>query len=183
MRGLTRESVRSFRLGFVGAEPAAGHDDYVNRLSIPYVTRAGLVTIRYRAIVDGHKPKYINPAKDPNRLYNPEAFFQRSSWIAICEGEIDTITATQCGIPAVGVKGVDSWEKWFSRPFKGYRVCILADGDPEDAVTGRRPGRELVRRIQEDLPEAVPFYMPEGDDVNSYVLKYGAEGLRKKIGV
>ena len=35
----------------------------------------------------------------------------------------------------------------------------------------------------DDLPEAVPFYMPEGFDVNSFYMKHGAEGLRAKIGL
>jgi DNA primase len=185
-RGLTPESARSFRLGVVVERPPAGHENYVGRLSIPYITRAGIVSIRFRRlppVEDG--PKYLSATNDPPRLYNVLDFFKPSDTIAICEGEIDTQTASAlCGIPSVGVQGVENWKPYFRRPFKGYkRVLILADGDPIDAKTGKRPGEELARVILRDLEEARPVYMPEGEDVNSIVCKYGPSALRDLAGV
>lgn len=185
-RGLTPESVRCFRLGLVGSEPLAGHEAFWGRLSIPYVTRAGLTTMRYRVVPPNTADsKYLSAGSDPPRIYNPEAFFVQSSWIAVCEGEIDTITANAlAGIHAVGIQGANNWREYFARPFRGYRrVYILADGDPVDAKTGKRAGAELAAKIMADLPDALPIYMPEGHDVNSFVLEHGAAALRAKIGL
>lgn len=185
-RGLTSENARSWRLGLVGDEPLAGHEWFKHRLSIPYITRAGLTTIRYRVIPPRtSNSKYMSTKDEPPRMFNPEAFFRPSSWIAIAEGEIDTITAqTLAGIHTVGVPGVSSWSAWWARPFRGYkRVYILADGDTEDSTTGKRAGEELAFAIMRTLPDAVPIYMPEGHDVNSFVMEQGPEALRAKIGL
>lgn len=184
-RGLTPESARSFRLGLVGVKPPAGHEKFVGRLSIPYIARSGVVSIRFRALPGNTGSKYLSADNDPPRIYNVADFFLPSRIIAICEGEIDTMTASHLvGIPAVGVQGVANWKSYFRRPFKGYdEILILADGDPVDAVSGKRPGEELARKIMEDLPDARPVYLPEGDDVNSFVVKHGPDALRARIGL
>lgn len=122
-------------------------------------------------------PKYLWPSID-RRMFNTPALDLPSDYIAVCEGEIDAITASQCGLPAVGIPGVSSWQDWWSSPLAGYdAVYVLTDHDDSGAGAG------LARKISMSLPQARTVMMPEGHDVNSLVLSEGTEALRALIGL
>jgi len=53
------------------------------------------------------------------------------------------------------------------------------DSDRDD---GSNPGAELAARIMKDVPQAVRVSLPAGEDVNSTILKYGAEHFAELIG-
>lgn len=180
-RGLSGVSAQSFRLGYV-ASPLPGHEQYAGMLCIPYLTRAGAVTLRFRRIdidgVEGQGPKYRSLPGDPPRVFNPNAFMRHEPYIAICEGEMDAITATQAGLPAVAIPGVSSWRKWFGRCFKGYAaVFILADTDDKGQ------GVEFAEKVAADIENARIMPMPQGHDVNSFVRAEGAEALLARLEV
>jgi DNA primase len=155
-------------------------------ISIPYLTRSGVVTIRFRRIGDGDGPKYRSVPGDPPRIYNPNALLVPSEYIAICEGEIDTVTAHEAGmraahgraadlgvsLPAVGVAGVSAFKSYFARCFKGYKaVFMLADGDDKGQ------GMEFAEKLAEQIKNLRICPMPAGHDVNSFVLANGPEAL------
>lgn len=174
-RGIEMSTAHSCQLGVV-VDPELGHEGMVGRLAIPYLSRAGVRTIRFRAM-DGGDPKYLSlPGVRPH-LYNVEALFERSTFIAITEGELDAAVLThQCGIPAVGCPGVSSWQDHFPRLFDGYdRVLIFADGDT--------PGREFAKRVSHELDNAIVVNLGDGLDVNDLYVLEGLEGLRKRAGL
>lgn len=174
-RGIKISTARSLRLGYV-VEPEVGHESYVGRLSLPYLTRGGVVGMKFRA-VDGSDPKYLCSQGFTPHLFNVEALFDRSATIALTEGELDAaVLSYQCGIPAVGCPGVSTWRDHFPRLFAGYdRVFIYADGD--------QPGREFAKRVANDLDNAVILAMPDGMDVNQMYVLEGPEALRKRAGL
>jgi len=108
-------------------------------------------------------------------LYNVGALFRAPSKIAICEGEIDTITLDfACGIPAVGVPGVNNWKKHYSRLLQDFdNVFLFADGD--------NAGSEFGKMLARELGNLTIVNMPEGEDVNSMYRTHGAEYFMKKI--
>jgi DNA primase len=180
-----RDEVETFGLGFV-KEPLPGHEPYRGMLAIPYyrrsaMTRESVVTIRYRCLNDdcnhGRHPgqKYASMPGHPPRLYNTEVLTDDTlDAVAICEGEIDAITATICGIPAVGIAGVETWKPHFRDSFLGYaEVYILADGDD--------PGMRFATSVAEKLPNAIIHPCRDGEDVNSTVVKYGKKALLEKV--
>jgi DNA primase len=113
-------------------------------------------------------------AGDRPRLYNTKALMLPTENIAITEGEVDAVTATVCGVPAVGVPGSQAWQPHFREPFLGYRnVFVLADGD--------EAGISFANTIAATLPNAKVIPMPAGDDVNSLVLSRGKEVLMERI--
>lgn len=176
-RGFSEETASSSRLGVV-VEPVPGDDQFIGRLAIPYLTRSGVVDIRFRCL-KAHDckaencKKYLGHPGRPLRLYNVEALFEADDFIVLCEGELDTITATQCGFPAVGVPGVGGWKPHFNRIFEDYqRVYLFADGD--------EAGRKFGERLKQEL-SAVVVTMPEGEDVNSAFVKFGEDYLRSRI--
>ena len=178
-RGITQEVVNTFRLGSV-VEPSAGHEHATNRLSIPYITPAGVVGIKFRTI-DGNTPKYLWPTGQKIGLFNVGDLHQYSDTIAICEGEIDTIILSGViGIPAVGVAGVSQWKPWFPKLFESYnRILIFADNDVKE--DGRNPGQELAKRIKEDLEKAEVIHLPDNCDVNEVYLQSGVEWFNGRI--
>lgn len=174
-RGLTAAVARGHRIGSV----PAGYpmfEDYAGRLAIPYLTPAGVVDIRFRAM-HGEEPKYLSRGGERVHIYNVLAFQDDSDFIAIAEGEIDTMSAhTLCGIPCVGMAGVNAWKSWMSRAFGDYStVFILCDGDD--------PGHEMGKKIRRDLDNGVVIHMPTGKDVNDMVLAEGPDWIRTKVGL
>lgn len=115
-------------------------------------------------------------------FYNLNAI-KNSDWCAIQEGEIDTMTAHECGIkPCVSVpngasKGnqvleyLDNCYKWFVDKKK---VILAVDNDE----AGLALQDELARRI--GIEKCWTLEYPEGcKDTNEVKLKYGSEAVVK----
>lgn len=164
-----------FMLGYV-AEPAPGHEERLkHHLSIPYITEAGVVGFKFRRIDDGD-PKYMIPTGQKHHLYNVDAILNAVSQILIVEGEIDAISATLAGYPAVAVAGVNAWKPHFARCFDGIgRVIIATDNDLKE--DGSNPGQDLARRLQDAIPQAVRVSLPPDSDINSMINTQGAQSL------
>jgi DNA primase len=177
-RGLSEDSARSFQLGVV-VSPLPSHEQYRGRLAIPYLTLSGVCGMAFRCIEHEdckpvHSDKYLWPSGYGRRIFNTRALDIPSSFIAICEGEIDPIISTQCGVPSVGVPGATQWQKYWARCFKGYDVVYVLQDD-DDA------GEKLTAAICRDIPAARPIVMTDGD-VNEFYLSHGAEALLARIG-
>ncbi len=181
-RGLTKETAVALRLGVV-EDPVPGHEDMVGRLAIPYLTRSGIVDMKFRCLLHENCKeydcvKYLALSEyQGSRLYNVNAFFVDSDYIALCEGEPDTWIANyEVGIPAVGCPGVQRWEPHFARCFSGYeRVFMFVHGDSS--------GREFAKRVAAELPQLQPIKLPQGEDVNSLFLLEGRESLLSRCGL
>ena len=176
-RGFQEETARSFRLGVV-KDPMPGDEQFSGRLAIPYITRAGIVDIRFRCLEAhnckelGHG-KYMGHAGSVTHLFNVNALFEAYDFVCVCEGELDAITLAQCDLPVCGLPGVASWKKHYPRLFEDFeRVYVFTDGD--DA------GRGFGRKLEAEIGGLV-VPLPDGEDVNSAYLKYGEEFLRGKI--
>ncbi|MFE4355093.1 toprim domain-containing protein [Kitasatospora sp. NPDC056800] len=177
------DSARFFRLGAVG-DPLPGHESYAGMLAIPYAAPYGVVGVKFRCLADHdckavHKNRYLNPPGNEHRLFNTADMFRPQPFIAIAEGEIDTMTAHLAGIPTVGAPGATSWKPAFTRLFRGYQtIYIFADND--DDGTGLD---KFATPLAEKLPGARIILMPKGHDVNSFVMENGYEALRELVGV
>ena len=178
-RGITKEAADTFRLGSV-VDPIAGHELGEGMLSIPYITPAGVVGIKFRRLDEG-TPKYLWPTGQKIGMYNVGDLHIGGDTIAICEGEIDTLVLSGIvGIPAVGVAGVSQWKPWFPKLFEAYsRILVFADNDVK--TDGKNPGQELAKRIKEDLDKAEVVHLPDNQDVNDVYLHYGNSWFEEKL--
>ena len=174
-RGLLSPEAARFRLGLV-TSPLAGDEQYRGRLAIPYLTPAGPVNIRFRCAqqheCDGH-PKYLSREGAGTNLFNVLDLKRDSPFICVAEGEIDAMSLSLAGLPAVGVPGVETWAKHFSRCLEDFEV-IYAFGDGDKA--GSKFSNFLARETR-----ARPIRMPNGKDCNDIFREQGAEGLRALI--
>ncbi len=177
-RGLAPDSIRSFRLGYV-ADSMPGHEKYRGRIAIPYLSPdLATLQIRFRRLGDGDGAKYLTVPGDIPRPYNTRVLELPVSTMAVCEGEIDAIAATQAGVPAIGIPGVKAWRNEWALPLDQYDVLyILADND--DSGQGAELGETIARRCS----NARIILMDTGHDVNSFVQEHGPEALRRKVGI
>lgn len=180
-RGISAEIASRWQLGYV-LEPLGGHEDYQGRLSIPYLTPAGTVTMKFRCVAHDdcrtmQCVKYLGEPGEVPRLFGVWNLRKDEPVIALCEGELDTIVATSVvGIPAVGVPGSTQWRSYWSHLFDGYdEVVLLRDGD--------RAGREMSENLAGRLHNLRIVKMPEGHDVSSFVLAEGRDALLERIGL
>lgn len=170
-RRLTSEAISHFRLGYTGDAPEVG--DPKRRLVIPYWSWAGPLQLRFRAL-DDSIPKYLGSTGSSTSLFNTEVLRGMDQTVYVTEGEIDCMTAWQCGLPAIGIPGANSWKKSFWRLFRYRTVILLADGD--------EPGEKLGVALRSDLEDVKIVVFPEKQDVNSFFVEYGREELRKFVG-
>lgn len=165
------------------AFPDSGHDFQKGRLAIPYVTPTGIVQIRFRAIpytgIPGDpepSPKMKSEAGAGTTIYNVNALTGTTTTLALCEGEFDTMSAHQAGIPAIGIPGANAWQHVFALALKFRKVIVLADNDDHGE------GLKFAEKVQEDVRGARIVLMDKDEDVNSFLVKNGEEALRKKVG-
>lgn len=172
-RGLSVEEAQKFHLGVV-ADPLPGHEAFINRLAIPYITPSGVIDIRFRSM-HGEEPKYMGMAGAKTSMFNTTACFQAKEYICVTEGEIDAITmAVKTVHPTVGIPGANNWKPHYTRILDDFdTVVILTDGD--------NAGSEFGKKISRELPNANVVPMLEDEDVNSTFLKYGKEWIDERI--
>lgn len=174
-RGITMEAARLARLGVV-EEPEVGHETFQGRLSIPYITKTGVVDLRFRSLNPAVEPKYMGMVGATTRMYNVLDIERAGDFIGICEGEIDTLTVSSLiGIPCVGVPGANSWKKHYTRLLADFeRIFVFADGD--------QPGKEFAASLARELP-VTTVQLPDGHDVNSMYVQEGSAYFLQKVGL
>lgn len=173
--GISEATARKARLGVV-ASPFPGHETYAGRLAIPYLTKTGVVNMRFRCLEHTDCktvgcPKYLSLPGAGLNLFHTAAFWAAGSEIGICEGELDALTNSyEVGVPSVGVPGVETWESYYDRLFTGYEfVWIFGDGDSA--------GRDFAKSLLGRLPNAVAVPVPPGTDLSSWVVRDGWEAV------
>ena len=171
-RGLL-SGAEQFQLGYV-SKPAPGHDDmFINMLSIPYITPAGVVGFKFRRI-QGEGKKYLAPAGQKVHIYNVYALIDAIEEVLIVEGELDAIAATINGHPAAALGGTNAYRPVFARCVDGVgKVLICTDNDKKE--DGSNPGQELAKKLAEEIPNSIRVSLPYGEDINSTILSHGAQ--------
>lgn len=167
-RGLRPFWIKQFKLGWV-QEPARGHERYVGRISIPYLTAHGEVRgLRFRRI-DGERPKYDGDPGVQAHLFAVRYASERLVYVT--EGEFDCMIVHQIGKRAVGVPGANHFKREWRWAFRhaGLVIGVLdGNGDTKAAAMFKTGLAQSLR----DMPPTLLFkQMPEGHDVNSLFLE------------
>lgn len=176
-RGISPEVAARFRLGYVD-DPLEGHERFRGRLAIPYLTPVGVSQIRFRSLEEDPKVKYDQEKGQRTPLFNVRDLHKSDPWIAVCEGELDTVVMSGVvGIPAIGIPGVDHWntnKMIWSRLLQDYEtVYVCLDGD--DA--GRKIQDEVARLVEN------PVVLDIRGDVNDMVMNEGPESVLELMGL
>jgi hypothetical protein len=179
-RGITEDTAVWARLGVVD-EPIHGDDEAAShRLSIPYITRSGVVDLRYRCLREHDCgevgcPKYLGRPGSTLRMYGVEDLISAANTIAVTEGELDRLILRQLGHPSVGLPGAESWKRHWHRLFEDFeRILVFGDGDSA--------GRRFIKKLMDEFPQSVEgVQLPDGEDVNSIFLAEGPEYFERYL--
>ena len=179
-RGITEDTAVSARLGVVD-EPIHGDSDApYNRLTIPFLTRSGVVDIRFRCIREhdcGESgcPKYLGRPGSNLRIYSVGNLVSAGSTIGVAEGELDALVLNQLGFPSVGLPGAEAWKRHWHRLFEDFeRIVVFGDGDSA--------GARFIRKFLDEFPQSAEgIQLPDQEDVNSMYLLEGSEYFEQYI--
>ena len=173
-RHLSVEEARVFHLGVVD-DPLPGHETYVGRLAIPYITPSGVVDIRFRGMYN-EDPKYMGLVGAKTTMFNTQACFVADKYICVTEGEFDCIMMSVKTLhPTIGIPGANNWKPHYAKILDDFdTVIVLADGDAA--------GLEFGKKISRELGNVNIVSMPEGEDVNSMMIKQGSSWIDERIG-
>lgn len=180
-RGLSEATIKAFKLGVV-VDPESSHDAYRGRICIPYLVPNGdVMKLRFRGIPphDGGA-KYLDIAGGSPRMFNTKALAHGGRTIYITEGEVEAITLTQLGFPAVGIAGTQAWKDHFKRMLDGYsRIVVTVDND--DGGAGVEFANHVTAQMEDH--EVIHVKAPEGHDINSLFVAEGAEAVNELLRV
>jgi DNA primase len=168
-RGLL-EVADELRLG----EVPAG-DRYAGRLIIPSFSARGTVCdMAFRRMGDDDEsPKYLFLPGIPKRLLGLDDVRNAGSTIHIAEGHPDRMTLKACGLHAVGVAGVNAWKPDVHRRlFQGFENVYYWQQSDDKGQS-----EQLGERIRMGLSGVSVIMVPTGEDLNSYFVKVGKEGV------
>ena len=173
-RQLSVEEAKVFHLGVV-EDPLPGHEAYKGRLAIPYITPSGVVDIRFRGMYN-EDPKYMGLVGAKTTMFNTQACFVADKYICVTEGEFDCIMMTVKTMhPTIGIPGANNWKPHYAKILDDFdTVIVLADGDAA--------GLEFGKKISRELGNVNIVSMPEGEDVNSVMIKRGSDWIDERIG-
>lgn len=177
--------IDKYRLGYV-SEPLLGDEQFRGMLAIPYLTQAGVRSMKYRCVLDHacndlSHAKYAQPTGQRQRLFNTAAYFTEGDIVGICEGEVDAITLTEhINIPTLGVPGASQWSKsgaYWKLALKDFEaVLIFADGD--------EPGLNLAKQIAGDVGwRARVVRCDPGQDASSMIVAGETKTLLSRAGI
>lgn len=178
---LDLDVIDRWRLGVV-EEPEPGHEQYIGRLCIPYLNRAGVTGLKFRCLYnhdcksEGHE-KYLALPGQNVLLYNVVACDSTRDTIHVTEGEIDcwTLSAIFPEDPVVGCPGAGQWQPHWPAHFRGFdRVLVWPDGD--------KPGANMGDRWRKEIQAAEVVRVPRGHDVTSLYVAEGREVFLKLAG-
>jgi len=166
------------------------YDRFRGRVMFPIRDRRGrVIGFGGRVLGDG-TPKYLNSPETPifhkgkelYGLYEVMQAYREPPKVLVVEGYMDVVALAQYGIDyAVASLGTSTTDDHVRQLFRQTDTIICCyDGD--------RAGREAARRAMEN---ALAFlnankilkvlFLPDGEDPDSYVRKYGKEALEKEI--
>lgn len=167
----------------VVSDPEQGHERFVGWLSLPYVTAAGVVAIKFRNLDPESDRRWDAPAGSKIRLYGASDLADGGEVAVIVEGEMKRLVAKSFmpDVSVVGTWGTNWFDHW-SRCFGDYdRVVVVADNDLRP--DGSNPGRKHAEKVVKNVPGAELVLPPEGVQMDEWLLRDGVEVVRAAMSI
>jgi len=177
-RGITKETVIKFKLGY--APPNSlyvprFHDRLIVPIYDPYGNPVGWTA---RTLIDAH-PKYVNTKESPefqkSRLlfgyHLAKKAIVKSGYAILVEGQFDAMRLHQVGLPNTVASSGTTFKAAGANLLARYtsKVYVAFDGDNAGELA-----KIKAQKLLQDLGvEAILVNLPEGDDPDTYVYKYG----------
>ena len=137
---------------------------------------------------DDKRGKYINTNETP--LFNKSKLLfalnkarrpmGREKFALLCEGQVDAIVLHESGFENTIAPLGTAFTEQHARMIKRYtdRVILCYDGDTAGLAAADKTFKQLTAQ---GLPVRL-VHLPDGDDPDTFVKKYGAEAFQKLLG-
>lgn len=159
-RGLARETIKHFKLGY---------DTSTNAIAIPIYKNGVLCNIKYR-LLDNPDQRYSGEKNAEPWLFNERGlvFAAEKNSILIVEGEIDAMSAWQAGVKNVisPSSGKDSFGIWLEKVDVFERIYLAFDNDEG----GRTSSKKMAERLGNERCFDINY--PDSKDANEYLSKH-----------
>jgi DNA primase len=134
----------------------------------PFVDTEGrVVSIQGRQVEPGLRgPKYINLYGVKTAIFNQQilGLLQPGDSVYMCEGIMDTLTAHQMGLKAVGIPGAGGFKKEWYPLFEGLQVNVVPDTDG----AGQRFAERIEAIFGAHKQTVKIIRLPHGKDLSDY---------------
>jgi replicative DNA helicase len=174
-RGITEETIESFRIGYDPGEIGftvqnSAHllDHYFeHRIVFPVIQADGQVVDLIGRALDRREPKYKTLFGEESTFFNQSVLSQAED-VVLCQSVIDAITLHQTGIAAICLPNVMLFKDTHAKVLEGHRVIICMGNDE----AGRREGARIAELLEPSGISGVIMQLPEGvRDVNDFFLR------------
>jgi len=174
--------------GLVIARKQGGwYDRFRGRVVFPIFTATQRIAGFGARVLDDGLPKYLNTPETPvfrkgELLYGLHAggtAIRRSRRAVVVEGYTDVLALHQCGFPeAVATLGT-ALTREHVRKLKGYAEEVVVVFDSDEA--GRTAALKSLPFFLAEGLECRTLILPEGEDPDSYVNRYGLDRFLKQL--
>jgi len=192
-----RDHLRSRGIGYEAAEKSglvsksakgSYYDRIRERLIFPIMNLSGqVVAFGGRSLVDGDGPKYLNSSETPiytkgehlYGLFQARRAMSHAKSVLLTEGYVDVLSLHQFGFQnSCGVLGTALTAEQVHR-LSGLvaRVDLVFDGDS----AGRKASLRSAEMILTQGLKCRVVCLPEGEDVDSVLQKFGRERLEELV--
>lgn len=186
-RGFTEEELTVSGLSLREEGSQKLRDRFLERLMIPLEDVGGAIVAFTGRRLDDRKPKYLNSPETPifsksKMLFNlsrAKRTLRRGGTALLLEGHLDVLTLVQAGLSDVVASGGTSFTEEMALLLRRYveRVTILFDSDEAGLTSAERTAEMLLAQGL----EVRIARLPDGDDPDAYVRKYGRDKLETDI--
>jgi len=179
-RNINEEMIDLFKLGYAPLE--SRYEWFLsNRLVFPFFDIYGDPVGFVGRTFSGEDPKYINSKESPifqksrmlYGLFQTQESIERLGYVILVEGQFDVLRLFQEGIINVAGLGGSSFTIDQARLVCRYinKVVTVFDSD----TAGKKVAKKAVINLQGIGVNVKNVELPEGEDPDSFVLKYGKE--------
>lgn len=166
------------------------YDRFRGRIMFPIRDRRGRVIGFGGRVLGDEKPKYLNSPETPvfhkgkelYGLYDVLQSHKEPQQILVVEGYMDVVALAQYGVDyAVGTLGTATSDDHLKTLFRQTSTVICSfDGDNAGRKAARGALENALSYVNENKTLKVMF-LPEGEDPDSFVQKFGKEQLELEI--
>ena len=177
-RGISRKTLNDIGVG-QGKEFMPQTSKEENTIQFNYIMGDQLINIKYR---DGRKNFKLYKGAE-KVFYNINSVVGYD-WCVIAEGEMDVLALHEAGVPnAISVpngatlssNNLDYLDNCIDYLEDKTKIVLAVDADP----AGQALKQEFIRRLGAEVCFLIDF--KDCKDANEYLLKYGADKLKKAI--
>ncbi len=172
-------------------EDGKRYDVFRNRIMFPIVdVRGNVIGFGGRVLGEG-EPKYLNSPETPvfekgrelYGLYQARRAIRDAGRVVVVEGYMDVVALAQAGVEyAVATLGTATTPLHVQKLLRQTdEIVFCFDGDKAGRGAAWRALENSLAQLQ-DGKQLKFLFLPEGEDPDTYVRKYGKEAFEKALG-